>query len=78
MATAALIGVLCVAAGLIVSFHADISGSATMAGMPIALFFVVLAVRGAFDWARRRDAQPDLSVDDGASSAGQVGVTPRI
>ena len=57
MATAALIGVLCVATGLIVSYHADISGSATMAGMPIALFFVVLGVRAAVDQARRRLAR---------------------
>ncbi|MEX2132964.1 MAG: zinc ABC transporter permease AztB [Acidimicrobiia bacterium] len=45
MLLAALIGVLSVFVGLIVSYHADTSGSATMAVMPIALFFVVLAVR---------------------------------
>lgn len=43
MATAALIGVLSVAVGLIISYHADTSGSATMAVVPIILFFVVLA-----------------------------------
>ncbi len=64
MAAAALIGVLCVAAGLIVSFHADISGSAAMAGMPIALFFVVLAVRAAVDLARKRGTrQAPVSAD---------------
>ena len=57
MAAAAVIGVLCVAAGLVVSFHADISCSAAMAGMPIALFFVVLGVRAAVDRARRRGVQ---------------------
>jgi ABC-type Mn2+/Zn2+ transport system permease subunit len=31
--------------GLIVSYHADIAGSATMAVVPIVLFFVVLAIR---------------------------------
>lgn len=45
MAVAAAIGVLSVAAGLMVSYHADTSGSATMAVIPIALFFVVLGVR---------------------------------
>jgi ABC-type Mn2+/Zn2+ transport system permease subunit len=45
MVTAALIGVLSVAAGLVVSYHADTSGSATMAVVPIVLFFAVLTVR---------------------------------
>lgn len=45
MATAALIGVGSVAIGLIVSYHADIAGSATMAMVPIVLFFCVLAYR---------------------------------
>jgi len=45
MLLAALIGVLSVVAGLIVSYHADTSGSATMAVMPIALFFIVLTAR---------------------------------
>ncbi|MEA2001786.1 MAG: zinc ABC transporter permease AztB [Actinomycetota bacterium] len=47
MATAALIGVLSVAIGLIISFHADTSGSATIAVVPIVMFFVVLTVRSA-------------------------------
>lgn len=45
MATAAAIGVLSVAVGLVVSFHANTSGSATMAVIPIVLFFVVLILR---------------------------------
>lgn len=45
MAVAALIGLLSVASGLVISYHADTSGSATMAVVPIALFFVVLTVR---------------------------------
>lgn len=57
MAVAALIGVVSVSAGLIVSFHADLSGSAAMAGMPIVLFFVVLLIRSTFDRARRREAR---------------------
>jgi len=45
MATAALIGVVSVAAGLVISYHANTSGSATMAVVPIVLFFVVLTVQ---------------------------------
>lgn len=43
MATSAAIGVVSVAIGLIVSYHADTSGSATMAITPVVIFFVVLA-----------------------------------
>ncbi len=45
MAVAAAIGVASVVVGLFVSFHAGTSGSATMAVVPIGLFFVVLAGR---------------------------------
>jgi ABC-type Mn2+/Zn2+ transport system permease subunit len=45
MLTAAVIGMLSVVLGLVLSYHADTSGSATMAVLPIVLFFVVLAVR---------------------------------
>ncbi len=45
MVTAAAIGVASVAIGLIISFHADTSGSATMAVVPIVLFFLVLTVK---------------------------------
>ncbi len=47
MVVAAGIGALSVVVGLIVSFHLDTAGSATMALVPIVLFFVVLAVRSA-------------------------------
>ncbi len=52
MAVASLIGVLSVAIGLVVSYHANTSGSATMAVVPIGLFFVVLAIRSVprFRW----------------------------
>lgn len=46
MATAALIGSLSVAIGLIISYHANTSGSATMAVVPIVFFFIVLTVTG--------------------------------
>lgn len=45
MATAAAIGVLSVVVGLVISFHLDTAGSATMALVPIVLFFVVLTGR---------------------------------
>lgn len=45
MITAALIGVVSVVLGLIVSYYANTSGSATMAVIPIILFFVVLTLR---------------------------------
>ncbi|HEX6298987.1 MAG TPA: zinc ABC transporter permease AztB [Acidimicrobiia bacterium] len=45
MAVAALIGVLSVVVGLIISFHANTSGSATMAVVPIVLFFGVLSFK---------------------------------
>lgn len=61
MAVAAAIGVLSVAAGLVISYHADISGSAAMAATPIGLFFVVLAVRAALD-RRRRNSRPTAAI----------------
>jgi manganese/iron transport system permease protein len=45
MAVAASIGVVSVAIGLVISYHADTSGSATMAVVPIALFFLVLSAK---------------------------------
>jgi len=45
MMTAAAIGILSVAIGLVISYHADTSGSATIAVVPIVLFFVVLTIR---------------------------------
>mgnify|MGYP001820633618 CR=1 FL=1 len=45
MVTAAVIGVLSVVVGLVLSFHLDTAGSATMALVPIGLFFLVLKGR---------------------------------
>lgn len=45
MVTAAAIGMLSVVLGLIISYHANTSGSATMAVIPVVLFFLVLAFR---------------------------------
>lgn len=49
MVMATAIGVFSVAGGLVVSYHANTSGSATMAVAPIALFFVVLTFKAARD-----------------------------
>ncbi len=54
MLTASAIGVASVVAGLVISFHANTSGSATMAVIPIALFFIVLGARAALERADRR------------------------
>ena len=77
MATAALIGILCVAAGLVVSYHADVSGSATMAGMPIVLFFAVLAIRAGADWGRRRSSRQVVAAHDATTEEREVGTAPR-
>ena len=53
MATAVLIGVISVGTGLIISFHANTSGSATIAVMPISLFFIALTVRSIVSRLRR-------------------------
>jgi ABC-type Mn2+/Zn2+ transport system permease subunit len=45
MVVASIIGVASVAVGLVVSYHADTAGSATIAVTPVVLFFIVLAVR---------------------------------
>ncbi len=45
MGVAAALGMLSVVTGLVVSFHLDTAGGATMSFVAVALFFVVLAVR---------------------------------
>jgi manganese/iron transport system permease protein len=45
MLTAGVIGVFSVAGGLVISYHAGTSGSATMALIPIVLFFIVLTTK---------------------------------
>ena len=54
MAVAALIGVFSVVVGLIISYHANTSGSATMAVVPIVLFFVVLTIKNIAAGVRDR------------------------
>ncbi len=60
MLTAAALGIVEVAAGLLISFHLDTAAGATMSGLAVAVFFLVLAgVRLRAAWAGRR-------ADDGA------------
>ena len=57
MVTAAGIGVVSVAVGLVVSFHAETAGSATMSLIPIVLFFLILTLKTVF---RRKPAVQSL------------------
>jgi ABC-type Mn2+/Zn2+ transport system permease subunit len=47
MLTASVLGVVSVASGLLISWHADTAAGATIAGFSVALFFVVMLVRDA-------------------------------
>ncbi|MBT8213560.1 MAG: metal ABC transporter permease, partial [Acidimicrobiia bacterium] len=58
MLTAAAIGVLSVVTGLVLSYHLDTAGSATIALVPIVLFFVVLTVRNLLERSDRRAPSP--------------------
>lgn len=51
MVAAVAFGFLAVISGLLVSWHADTAAGATMAGMSVAIFFVVLALREV--WNKR-------------------------
>jgi len=69
MFLASVIGVASVAIGLVVSFHANTSGSATMAVVPIFFFFVVLIVKHAMGHGRRGVPEPSpLSPTDAAGT----------
>jgi manganese/iron transport system permease protein len=57
MATAGAIGIVSVAGGLIISYHAGTSGSATMALIPIALFFVVLGAKSLKQEFKSRNSE---------------------
>lgn len=56
MLLGALIGAGSVFVGLVISYHADTSASATIAVVPIVLFFIVLAVRSLAEHASSRRA----------------------
>lgn len=52
MATAVVFGFLAVLSGLLISWYADTAAGATMAGVSVAIFFLVLALREV--WTKRR------------------------
>lgn len=58
MALAAVLGVVAVYLGLVVSFHLDLAGSATIALVAVAEFFVIVLVRDAVRALRGRPATP--------------------
>ena len=58
MITAAVIGVMSVSAGLIISYHFDTAGSATMAVVPIVLFFAVLTIKNVANRTSRPVTAP--------------------
>lgn len=56
MAVAVLFAWLSVVLGIIASYHAETATSATIAGVGVAMFFVVLAVVEVRAWVQRRTA----------------------
>jgi manganese/iron transport system permease protein len=59
MLMAALLGMTAVVAGLVVSYHLDTAAGATISGLAVLEFFVVLAVRdGVAFVSRRRETLP--------------------
>lgn len=57
MITAGAIGILSVVSGLVISYHARTSGSATMALIPIVLFFVVLGSKSLRQGLRTKKSE---------------------
>lgn len=53
MAVAMLLGSACVLVGLLISFHVGTAGGATIAGLSVLLFFVVLTLREGWRGLRR-------------------------
>lgn len=56
MVVSALVGVFSVWLGLVISFYLGFAASATMALVPIVLFFLVLAITKGAAWARKKVA----------------------
>jgi ABC-type Mn2+/Zn2+ transport system permease subunit len=59
MVVSMLFGVVAVVAGLTISFHASTAGGATMAGMSVAQFFLVLVVTEVWRAAAGRRARSE-------------------
>ena len=58
MVVAVLLGWMAVVAGLLVSYHHDTAAGATMSGLAVAFFFVVLGVREVAERLPRRAVTP--------------------
>ncbi len=54
MVVGSALGILAVAGGLLISWHADTAAGATIAGLTVAMFFVVLVVRGLVSEVQQR------------------------
>ncbi|UER55941.1 metal ABC transporter permease [Kineosporiaceae bacterium SCSIO 59966] len=67
MVTAAVISVLSVAAGLLASYHLGTAASATMAIVPIVVFFVTLAVTRTVAVLGRRRVRPAVGTTQQAT-----------
>ena len=72
MFTAMVLGAFSVTLGLILSFHWNTAASATMALVPIVLFFVVLAVQAVLRRGRGRGRRAGRRV------AGDAVLTPAV
>ena len=53
MAVSIAIGAVCVWAGLLISYHHATATGATMSGLAVAVFFVVLSAKELASWSRR-------------------------
>jgi ABC-type Mn2+/Zn2+ transport system permease subunit len=58
MVVAVLLGWMAVVAGLLVSYHHDTAAGATMSGLAVALFFLVLGVKEVAERRHRRTPVP--------------------
>ena len=71
MLTSIAFGAVAVTAGLVISFHAGTAGGATMAGLSVAQFFVVLAIKRLIHLVRQpprptgSDELPRLAAEAG-------------
>ncbi|MGK2929206.1 MAG: zinc ABC transporter permease AztB [Acidimicrobiales bacterium] len=70
MALSVVIGAIAVVAGLLISFHHGTAGGATMAGLSVVQFFVVLSVREIVGATNRRSGQVPVEDQPPAEGAG--------
>lgn len=70
MVTSALFGAVAVVVGLAISFHAGTAGGATMAGLSVAQFFIVLAATEVATLLR--EPAPPVALDDRVTSGNRT------